>query len=373
MEELELLEKEAEMEFPDSDNENLDDNEDIDDGYEDSDNDNDNDDNEIADDEDLEDVGNEDVEEGATSKEDGFSPKIYSSIAKVLKEEGAFYNISDDEVDSLNNIDDFVEFIRKKHDEDLDEDYKTIKKFVNNDVPVSEYSKLLKIKETLDSYDEDFLRNDDDPSSAEIRKSIIIEDCIARGYSKEKALKIYDRSFKNGDEIDDALEALDNLKEAYNNRITLFKQQAEQYIADEQNKRKEILENKRKKINEDPTLFGGYNLSKKQREAIWDVISKPVAKTKKGQTLNALQKWMNDDIDSFEAAAGLMYVLTNGGKDFSKILKDSAKKEISKARRDLENALRSSSYDDGGKLRMVNGPRGNNDKESKYSDYKILL
>ena len=55
----------------------------------------------IAEEKSPENVGNDEEEESAFPEDKGTSPKLYSSIAKVLKEEGTFPDLKDEDLDSI--------------------------------------------------------------------------------------------------------------------------------------------------------------------------------------------------------------------------------------------------------------------------------
>lgn len=308
----------------------------------------------IAEEKSPENVGNDEEEESAFPEDKGTSPKLYSSIAKVLKEEGTFPDLKDEDLDSIKDADSFIEVIQSQIRESIDEEYKRIDAALNVGVQPSVINSYKNSIKYLDSITEEDIRNEE---NEQLRKTLILQDMMNRGYTKERAEKAYQKSLDRGDDdVEDALDALDANKEFFNSKYNELLNEAQEKEKAAIEERKQRVQNFKKSIMEDKNLYGDFEVNKQMRQSIYDSLTKPIYTDKKtGESYTAVQKWEHDDPDAFNKAIGLMYHLTNGGKDFQNLIKGEVKKKVSKARSEFERALRNtSSSSDGGKMRLAN-------------------
>lgn len=308
----------------------------------------------IAEEKSPENVGNDEEEESAFPEDKGTSPKLYSSIAKVLKEEGTFPDLKDEDLESIKDADSFIDVIQSQIRESIDEEYRRIDAALNVGIKpdvINSYRNSIKY---LDSITEEAIR---DEENEQLRKTLILQDMINRGYSKERAEKAYQKSLDRGDDdVEDALDALEANKEFFNSKYNELLNNAKEQEKASIEEQKQRVQNFKKSIMEDKNLYGDFEVNKQMRQSIYDSLTKPVYTDKKtGETFTAVQKWEHDDPDAFNKAVGLMYHLTNGGKDFNSLIKNEVKKKVSKARSEFENALRNTSAsNNNGKLRLAN-------------------
>lgn len=303
-----------------------------------------------------ENVGNGDEEEESTFPEEGgTSPKnIYSSIAKVLKEEGTFPDLKDEDLDSIKDSDSFIEVIQAQIKESIDEEYKGINAALNVGVQPNVINSYRDSIKYLDSITEDMIRDED---NEQLRKTLILQEMVNRGYSKEKAEKAYQKSLDRGDDdVEDALDALEANKEFFNNKYNELLNDAKEREKAAIEEQKQRVQAFKKSIMEDKDLYGDFEVSKQMRQSIYDSLTKPVYTDKQtGETYTAVQKWELENPDLFNKAVGLIYQLTNGGKNFENLIKGEVKKKVSKARSEFENAIRNTSANSsGGRLRLAN-------------------
>lgn len=305
----------------------------------------------IAEEENPENVGNEEEEEeGANSKNNGASPKnIYSSIAKVIKEEGTFPDL---DFESITDSDSFIAEIQNQIKESIDEEYRRIDSALNIGVKPSVINSYRNSIDYLNRVTEDDIR---DENNEDLRRNLILQDMINRGYSKERAEKTYQKSLDRGDDdVEDALDALEANKEYFTTQYEKLlndANEAEKATIEEQKQKVQAF---KKSIMEDKNLYGDFEVNKQMRQSIYDSLTKPIYTDRKtGETFTAVQKWEHDNPDIFHKAVGLIYHLTNGGKDFENLIKGEVKKKVSKARSEFENAIRNTSTNNG-KLRLAN-------------------
>ena len=302
-------------------------------------------------------VGSEDEnkeKEDTQSKKIG-SPNTYSSIAKAFADEGIFPDLEDEEVEKIDSAESLRAAIDKQIQAGLDEKQKRIDKALNYGVENSEIKKYEQTLNYLDSLQEANITAED-TQGENLRKQLIYQDFINRGYNKDRALKMVERSFNAGTDIDDAKEALKSNREFFQDEYDALIEESKKAQEKEENNRKEQAEKLKKSILEDKKFFGEIEVDKTTRQKIFDNISKPVWKDPEtGEFYTALQKYEMDNHSDFMKNVGLLFTLTDGFKSLDKLVKGRVKKEVGKGLKGLENILNTTSRDSNGNLQFVSG------------------
>lgn len=299
---------------------------------------------------------NTEEKEDTTSKGSGTSPKnFYSSIAKALKEEGIFPDLDDEGLSKVKEPEDFRDLIEQQIKAGLDERQKRIDEALNAGVEPTEIKKYENTINFLDSIKEDNISDESDKGE-KLRKDLIYQDFINRGYSKERAAREVQKSFNAGTDIDDAKEALksnkDFFKDKYDELINDAKLEAEQ----EEKDRKEQAEKLKSSILNDKDIFGDLSVDKSTRQKIYDNISKPVYKDPEtGEYYTAIQKYEMEHRTDFLKNIGLLFTLTDGFKNLDGLVKGKVRKEVKKGLRELENTLNNTARTSDGNLKYVSG------------------
>lgn len=156
---------------------------------------------------------NKDTEDTDSDK-GGTSPNFYSSIAKALTEEGIFPDLDDETIAEVKTPEDFRDLVEKQIQAGLDERQKRIDDALNAGVEPTEVKRYEGAISYLDSLTEEDL-TDESEKGETLRKNLIYQDFVNRGYSKERAAKEVQKSLKGGTDIDDAKEALASNKEFF--------------------------------------------------------------------------------------------------------------------------------------------------------------
>ena len=300
--------------------------------------------------------------EGTSSEKKGTSPNnFYSSIAKALKEDGILSDLDDDMLDKAETPEDFASIIEAQINARLDEKQKRIDEALGVSVEPSAIQQYERTIDYLDSISDDAI-SDESEKGETLRKQLIYQDFINRGYSKERATREVTKSFNAGSDIDDAKEALqsnkDFFEESYKKLIKEAKD-AENERIKEQKKEAETL---KKSILEDKNVFGDLVVNDIQRKKIFENISKPVYKDPDtGEYLTAIQKYEQDNHTEFMKYVGLIYTLTDGFKNFDGLVKGKVNKEVKKGLKNLENTLNNSTRNHDGSLKFVTSRRSDDD------------
>ena len=299
---------------------------------------------------------NTEEKEDTTPKGDGTSPKnFYSSIAKALKEEGIFPDLDDEGLSKVKDPEDFRDLIDQQIKAGLDERQKRIDEALNAGVEPTEIRKYENTINFLGSIKEENISDEGDKGE-KLRKDLIYQDFINRGYSKERAAREVQKSFNAGTDIDDAKEALksniDFFKDKYDELVNEAKSEAEQ----EEKERKEQAEKLKSSILNDKDVFGDLSIDKSTRQKIYDNIAKPVYKDPEtGEYFTAIQKYEMENRTDFLKNIGLLFTLTDGFKNLDGLVKGKVKKEVKKGLRELEHTLNNTARTSDGNLKFVSG------------------
>ena len=299
---------------------------------------------------------NTEEKEDTTPKGDGTSPKnFYSSIAKALKEEGIFPDLDDEGLSKVKDPEDFRDLIDQQIKAGLDERQKRIDEALNAGVEPTEIKKYENTINFLGSIKEENISDEGDKGE-KLRKDLIYQDFINRGYSKERATREVQKSFNAGTDIDDAKEALksniDFFRDKYDELVNDAKSEAEE----EEKERKEQAEKLKSSILDDKDVFGDLSVDKSTRQKIYDNIAKPVYKDPEtGEYFTAIQKYEMENRTDFLKNIGLLFTLTDGFKNLDGLVKGKVKKEVKKGLRELEHTLNNTVRTSDGNLKFVSG------------------
>lgn len=302
--------------------------------------------------------GKDDKEEkeDTTLKGDGTSPKnFYSSIAKALKEEGIFPDLDDESYSKIKEPEDFRDLIEQQIKAGLDERQKRIDEALNVGIEPTEIKKYENTLYFLDNIKEESISDEGD-NGEKLRKDLIYQDFINRGYSKERATREVQKSFNAGTDIEDAKEALksnmDYFKDKYNELINEAKSEA----AEEEKERKEKAEKLKTSILNDKEVFGDLYVDKSTRQKIYDNIAKPIYKDPDtGEYFTAIQKYEMENRVDFLKNISLIFTLTDGFKNLDGLVKGKVKREVKKGLRELENTINNTARTSDGSLKYVSG------------------
>jgi hypothetical protein len=317
-------------------------------------------------------VGSEDKEDNKETKEkkdttdtgSKTSPNkksFYSSITDALVEEGIFPDLDEETISKVNTPEDFRDLIDKQIKAGLDEKQKRISEALDYGIEPSEIKKYENTIDYLDSLDDSKLSVEGEEGE-NLRKQLIYQDYINRGWSKERASREVQKALNAGTDIEDAKEALKSNKEFFQSQYDKLIEEARKEDEAYENKRKEQAENLKKSILEDRKVFGDIEIDKNTRQKVFDNISKPIYKDPDtGELLTAVQKYERENSLDFIKNIGLIYTLTNGFKNLDGLVKGKVKKEMKGKLRELENVINNTSRTSDGNLKFSSGVSADED------------
>jgi hypothetical protein len=316
---------------------------------------------------------NQEKEDADSTKDNGTSPSnsIYSSIAKDLKEDGIFLDLDDETISGIKDSEGFYKAIEAQIQAKMDARNKRIDDALNYEIEVSEIKKFENALNYLDSITEEAI-TDEGENGEKLRQTLIYQDFINRGFSKERAKREMEKSFSAGTDIDDAKEALLSNKNYINGEYDKLISEAKAEADREEEDRKKQSEELRTSIFNEAKLLGELELDKGTRQKIYDNIMKPVYKhPKTGEMLTAIQKYESENRIDFLRNLSIVYTLTDGFKNLDKLVKDRVKKEVRKGQRELEHVINNTSRHNDGSLKYTSGVSDKESRSSKFVDLAI--
>lgn len=312
--------------------------------------------------EDSESVGSEDESQESTNSA-GTSKNFFSSLAYSLKQEGILPDLSDEDLKNVKESKDITKLFDSYIASKMDEKQKRIDDALNLGVDASDIKKYENAISYIDSITDDQISNEGQEGE-NLRKQLIYQDFMNRGYTKERAIKEVQKSFNAGTDIEDAKDALtsnrDYYKECYEDLIEEARE-AKKRVQEDIARRTEAF---KKNVLESDKVFGDIVIDTATKKAALDAVLKPQYKDSKGNMITAVQKYQQEHSDEFLKNIGIIYALTNGFTDLNKIVQSKVKTATKNAYRELENKINNSRRNSDGNLVFTSGV---SDTESSFN------
>lgn len=322
----------------------------------------------------LEKVGEEETKENAVEnkEEDGSSPEtnVYSSIAGALSKDGIFPDFDDSEISKVKTADDFAELFEKAITARLDERQRRIDSALNDGVAPDDVKMYEQTLQYLSSITEDAL-SAEGKEGEDLRRNLIYNDLINRGYQKDRALRELEKSFKSGSDVDDAKDALEALTKFYTDGYDGIRREAKANAEAKSREQKQNAEKFKKMVLDDDVKFGDSVIDKKTCQKVYDAVSKPVYKDpSSGALLTQVQKFQLEHPLEFLKNIGLWFVLTDGGKNPAGLFKEQLRAEKNKSIKELEKHINTTLIGSDGNLRYTAG-NGGSEETLLTDDWEI--
>ena len=305
-------------------------------------------------------------EDSSTDNSGGSSPKnFYSSIANAMAEEGAFPNLDAEIIEKVNDAESFSNLFEAEVNARLDEKQRRVSEALENGVEPTDIKKYENTLSYIASIKDDDIAEESEKGE-QLRRNLIYQDFLNKGYTPEKAQKFTERTIDAGTDVEDAKEALLSNKEFFQNAYNNLLKEAQEAAKASREERQREADKLKTSILNDKQLFGDIEIGNDIRKKAFENISKPTYKDPDtGEYLTAIQKYEMEHRGDFLKYVGLLYTMTNGFKDFDSFTKGKVKKEVGKGLKELERALNTTSRSSDGSLKMVTGVK--DDPESFIS------
>jgi hypothetical protein len=291
------------------------------------------------------------INKGENPKPKAESSSTLSSILTALKDDGILPDVDEALIKNAKTSEDFAEIIEAQVAARMDEADRRIKTALEVGVPpnmVQEYENVISY---LNNISEDSIEAADE-NAENIRKQLIYQDYINKGFKPERAQKELEKSIAAGTDIEDAKSALEGNKEFYNgqySKIIEDNTKAEKARVAEQKKLKESFI---KKINDTVEPFDGLKVDPLTKKKILDNATKIVEKDSEGNVYTSIQKYIKDNPADSQYYLSLFYTLTDGFKNIDKLVAGKVAKSTKRVLSNLDKTLNSSStfHDSGNPL-----------------------
>lgn len=314
-----------------------------------------------------EDVEENKEEEKEEEKNESPKTKFYSSAVKALKEDGILPDLDDDFVNSVKTPEDFAAAIEKQIEARLDEKQKRINAAIESGVDFDEVRQYESVIERLNSITEDSL-SEDTTESEDLRRRVIYQDFINRGFKPERAKKEVEKSFNAGTDIDDAKLALEENKEFYKEKYNDLLENAKEQKKKLEKEAKEAAQRFSKKILETEEPFSGIKIDKATRQKVLENSSVPRHKGSDGSLKTEIQKYFESDPEEAQYKLGVLFTMTDGFKNLDKLINKKVAVEKKSKIRELEHKLKNTPLNGDG---SVDFGFGSNDEQSFFSGIKV--
>ena len=286
------------------------------------------------------------------------NPNLFSSITKALRDEGVFPDLSDDTCDNIKDASAFRKLFDEQVSRSLEERQKRIEEALNggaDSAEVTGYRNDLQLRDYLNSSETQNLLESESENGETLRKQVMYQDYLNRGFSKARAERLVQKSIDDGTDIDDAKEALTSCLEFYNQRIDGYQQALENRKKAQQEQDEKQYNALKKQIIDTEDFFGGVKVDKNIRQKAYDSLTKPTFKDESGNYLTELQKYQKENPMDFMKNVALMYSLTNGFKSVENLTRSKIKAGVKKGLAALEDAFSNTRRNSDGTLNFANG------------------
>ena len=318
-------------------------------------------------------VGSEENTEGnggAPKSSDGQgSPQanLFSSIAKAVRDEGVFPDLSDDAINAVKD----AATLKKLFDDQISnmftEEQRRLKNAMESGATTDEmqqYQNAINLSQFLENKDTVATLAKEGTDGENLRKRVMYQDYINRGFKHERALKMIQKSFEDGTDLDDAKEAFNSCKEFYKQQIDDFQQEMEdRQQAQKANEQKQFSSLK-KHILDTESFYDGVKVDKQTRQKAYDSITKPIYRDEQGNYMNELQKFQREHPIEYTENVALLYALTDGFKNVNKLINKKVQQGVKKGFEEVANVLNTTRRNGDGTLNLANSAPDTEDREN---------
>lgn len=265
------------------------------------------------------------------------SPKFFSSLVQALKEGGILEDIEDKDIQSQEDFFNVLEeSIKAREFADLDDVQKEYLEALRSGIPHEEIAAHQRNIEAYNSITEDALSEESDDGS-DLRRTIIMNNFIVKGISEAKAKKLTDKIFDAGEDVDEATEALNELKTLEKTQFEKNKQARVEAKKAQEKAEKEAVDKLNKIVKETKELIPGMQIPQTLKNNIVKGLTQPVGYTEDNRPLDIISKYLYEN--PIDGRFKLAYILTvTDGMKKMNVLEN--KKAKSNAFSELENALK---------------------------------
>lgn len=293
---------------------------------------------------------------------DGSSPngKTFSSLAKALYGDGLFQSLDEETVNDIKDADSFYEAIEQEINGRLDEKTRRINDALEAGVQVNVIKQYENTLTQLNGITDEALSAETEEGK-KLRSTILYQDYINRGFAKERASREVKRIFDSGSDIDDAREALESVKEFFEDKYDALVEEGQAKVKADKEKTKAETAQFKKAVLETEKVFGEIEVDKATRRKAYDLMTKIVKTTDDGEQLTAVQLYADEHPVEFRTMLGIVAALTDGFTKPGNLLKQTVDKKVRRNLTQFERNLAGGNPHRGGTINFVEGEEENPD------------
>nr|DAG99159.1 MAG TPA: hypothetical protein [Crassvirales sp.] len=295
------------------------------------------------------------VEEGV--EESNLGGDVYSAFAQDLVKGNVLKFIDPKDISGELTPEQLSSLIDQEAENRAGDKVKRFEEAMAANVTVDEYAQYSNIIDTLSNIDEEQLSRENDAQAESTRRELIYMSYINKGFSEERAKREVEKSINAGTDVADAIDALEDCKNFYVSSYNNLLAQREAEAREQQAQIEMHAQALRSAVLEDNPFYEAIGIDPAIREQAYKALTEPAYKDKStGQTLTALEYAMQSDPVSFSRNVGVLFALTDGFKDLSKIGQKAVQKEVSSKMSALEAKLRTPERRGNSQLVSSGGP-----------------
>ena len=192
------------------------------------------------------------------------SPDFYSSILDALHNDGSLPELSEEQIKGVKNDEDFREAIESIIEQRIDARNRRVELAMNSGADIEQVKKYENILNNLSGVTEEQL-SQEGRQGEDIRRRIIAQDLMNRGFSHERITKELKKTFDAGTDIEDAKEALEANIQYYKTQYDYLIDQGRENERKYKESTKQQAEQLRKSIVEDNGIFDQIGIDKRTK------------------------------------------------------------------------------------------------------------
>ena len=262
-----------------------------DDGSDDVDNKEDNDELEVL----LPSGKGQDANDDISQNSSTLSPKFFSSLVQALKEGGILEDIKDDDIKSQDDFFKVLEDgIKQREFADLNDAQKEYLEALREGIP---HEDIIAHQQNIEAYNSitDDAIEEESTDGEDLRRTIITNNYLSKGFSETKAKKLIDKIFESGEDVDEAKDALNELKTIEKQTFEQNKAKLAEQKKIQQKAEKESIDKLNKIVKETKEIIPGLAIPQALKNDVIKGLTQPVAFTEDNRPLDIISKFLYDN------------------------------------------------------------------------------
>ena len=249
-----------------------------------------------------------DATDDNNSNSSTLSPKFFSSLVQALKEGGILEDITDDDIKSQDDFFKVLEDgIKQREFSDLNDGQKEYLEALRSGIPHEEIASHQRNIEAYNSITDDAIE-EETTDGEDLRRTVITNNLISKGFTDHKAKKLVDKMFDSGEDVEEAKDALIELKDVEKKSFEDKKQQNLINKKAQEKSEKEAIEKLNKIVKDTKEIIPGLQIPQLIKNTIIKGLTQPVGYTEDNRPLDIISKFLYEN--PIEGRVKLAYLLS---------------------------------------------------------------